>query len=194
MTDGRWEPTTERLRSCYDEIVRLNALIVDLENLEDMESDGLVLHKAPVELAQFTRGICDNFEHDLAEKGLTLTVEGAPLTIGLDSNRFGSVVTNLVSNAIKYTPEKGAIDIQIHDAGELALLIIDNDGEGIPEDELPAIFERFYRADKSRNRGTGGTGLGLAIVKSIVTAHGGTISAQNKPQGGVRFIVTLRRG
>jgi two-component system sensor histidine kinase BaeS len=71
------------------------------------------------------------------------------------------------------------------------VLIMDDDGPGIPESELPYIFERFYRADKSRNRGTGGAGIGLAIVKSLVGAHGGTVTAENRPEQGSRFTVTL---
>ena len=101
------------------------------------------------------------------------------------------VITNLLSNAVKYTPRGGQILITVEDTASETLFKVEDNGPGIPEGELPYIFERLFRADKSRNRETGGAGIGLAIVKSIVSAHGGTVTAENRPGGGCRFTVRL---
>lgn len=191
MIEGIWSPTSERLKSCYEEILRLGKIVADLERLELVESDNLNLEKSPVDLLMLSKTVCDNFAGQLTNKNQQLKIEGSASIVNIDKDRISSVITNLVSNAVKYTPEGSEISIFIQDMPRAALLIVEDTGLGIPEAELPFIFERFYRADKSRNRGTGGAGIGLAIVKSIVLAHGGTVTAENCTDGGSRFTVTL---
>jgi two-component system sensor histidine kinase BaeS len=191
MIEGVWEPTPKRLKSCHEETLRLGKLVADLEHLERAESADPMLDKTPADMLALTRSVCDNFEAELANKNLRLTIEGEASLIHVDKDAMSRVITNLVSNAVKYTAQGGQIKITVQDSAQDSVLIIEDNGLGIPQSELPFIFERFYRADKSRNRGTGGAGIGLAIVKSLVTAHGGTVTAENRQGQGSRFIVTL---
>ncbi|MDR2750378.1 MAG: sensor histidine kinase, partial [Clostridiales bacterium] len=99
-----------------------------------------------------------------------------------------------LSNAIKYTPEGGSVSILVEDGPESSTVTVKDNGIGISEEELPLVFERFYRTDKSRSRKTGGAGIGLAIAKSLVTAHDGDITATSKPDLGSSFVVRLPKG
>jgi signal transduction histidine kinase len=100
--------------------------------------------------------------------------------VNADKDRLHQVLTNLLSNAIKCTPEHGEIRIFVKDEGQNGVVVVEDNGIGVAEQDLPFLFERFYRTDQSRNRSTGGAGIGLTIAKSIVTAHGGTITAESK--------------
>ncbi|WP_037585935.1 sensor histidine kinase [Stenoxybacter acetivorans] len=191
MVEGIWKPTPERLQSCHEEILRLGKMVADLERLEHAESENLKLEKSFVDLLALSKTVCDNFAGQLANKNQRLEIDGVNVIVSIDKDRVSGVIMNLMSNAVKYAPEGSKISIFIQDTPEFAQLSIEDAGPGIPEAELPYIFERFYRADKSRNRDTGGTGIGLAIVKSVVSAHGGTITAGNHVGGGARFTVTL---
>ena len=191
MIEGVWQPTPDRLRSCHDEILRLGKLVADLERLERAESADPKLDKAPVDMLALTRSVCGNFDAELANKGLQLAIEGEAPVIPADRDAVSRVITNLVSNAVKYTPQGGQILVSVREEAQNCVFTVEDNGTGIPENELPYIFERMYRADKSRNRNTGGAGIGLAIVKSLVTAHGGTVTAENLPDHGSRFTVTL---
>jgi signal transduction histidine kinase len=191
MIEGVWEPSAERLQSCYEEIGRLSGLVADLERLAKTESDQLVLNKTSVDLMEIARTVCDHFEIDMKKKNLTLSIEGVSSLIRADQDKLSQVMTNLISNAVKYTGENGNIRIEVKDSEAYGTLIVEDDGIGIPAHELPLVFERFYRTDKSRSRKTGGAGIGLAIVKSIVAAHGGTVEAESRAEQGSRFIVTL---
>ena len=191
MIEGVWQPTPDRLRSCHDEILRLGKLVADLERLERVESADPKPDKAPVDILALARGVCGNFDAELANKGLQLAIEGEASVISADRDAVSRVITNLMSNAVKYTPQGGQILMNVKDSVHASVLTIEDNGPGIPESELPFVFERMYRADKSRNRNTGGAGIGLAIVKSLVAAHGGTVTAENLPAQGIRFTVTL---
>lgn len=189
MIEGLWKPTTERLQSCYDEIGRISGLVADLERLEKMENDNLILDKTQVDLMDIVHTVSDSFAIDVAKKNLTLVIEGTSSLVWADHDKLCQVMVNLLSNAVKYTGEHGNIRISVKDCDTSGLLIVEDDGIGIPEQELPLIFERFYRTDKSRNRESGGAGIGLAIVKSIVAAHGGTVKAESEQ--GSRLVITL---
>lgn len=191
MTLQIWEPTPDRLKSCHEEILRLSSLVADLERLERAEGESLALSKAPTDLRELLRLVCGSFEGELIKKDIKFTIEGDSSIVNVNKDKISQVVSNLMSNAVKYTPEHGEIHAKIQDSGKNSIFIIEDTGIGIPSDELPHIFERFYRADKSRNRDTGGTGLGLAIAKAIVSAHGGSIDVQSELNRGSRFIVTL---
>lgn len=108
-----------------------------------------------------------------------------------DEGRLRQVVSNLLSNAVKYTGAGGHIRITLKNTPKCGILTVEDNGIGIPESDLALIFERFYRTDRSRSRKTGGVGIGLTIVKAIVTAHGGQVTAENRPEGGSRFVVSL---
>lgn len=191
ILEGVWEPTRERLESCYDEMNRLSSLVSDLERLASVESGNLKLNKTQISLRELADKILRDFEKEWKDKRLDVRAEGDCSLVHADRDRISQVLINLISNAVKYTPDGGKIRVFLSDRPDSAVLHIQDTGIGIPEEELPYIFERFYRADKSRNRNTGGSGIGLAIVKSIVSAHGGTIDAESKLGEGSNFIVTL---
>ena len=109
----------------------------------------------------------------------------------LDPIRLEQMLSNLLSNAMRYTPVAGQIDVDITPLSKVIRLTVHDSGPGIPEDALPFIFERFYRADKSRSRIEGGTGLGLAIARNLARAHGGDLTATNHASGGALFTLTL---
>jgi len=191
MLEGVWEPTNERLQSCHDEILRIGKIIQDLENLAKVESENLKLDKSQIDLTELSEKAVGNFAADIDKKNLKISIYGASSAIYADQNRISQVLINLISNAVKYTPENGVIKILISEDKQFARLSVNDNGIGIPQDELPYVFERFYRADKSRNRMTGGSGIGLAIVKSIVTAHGGSVAAESHLNEGSCFVVKL---
>ena len=108
-----------------------------------------------------------------------------------DRSKLEQIVYNLTENALKYTPDGGQITVTLQARGHNAILSVQDNGVGIPEEDQAHIFERFYRVDKARSRDTGGTGLGLSIVRQLVTMHGGTITVQSKPGQGSTFTVQL---
>jgi signal transduction histidine kinase len=193
ILEGVWEPTRDRLESCYDEMTRLSNLVSDLENLSKVESDNLKLSKTEVSLSELTDKILGGFEKELKDRSLNVETVGRCSAVQADRDRISQVIINLISNAVKYTPDGGKIKITLSDSADSAVFSIRDNGIGIPEAELPLVFERFYRADKSRNRNTGGSGIGLAIVKSIITAHGGTIDVDSRLDEGSDFMFTLPR-
>lgn len=191
IIEGVWEPSTERLQSCYEEIERISGLVSDLERLAKVENDAMQLEKTTVDLLDLSRTVAANFESQSLEKNITLSVDGDSSPINGDKDRLAQVMVNLLSNAIKYTPENGQIRITVTDTPQNGSITVEDNGIGIPQEELPLIFERFYRTDKSRNRMTGGTGIGLTIVKSIVSAHAGYVTAESCEGCGSKFTVVL---
>ncbi|MDR3280185.1 MAG: HAMP domain-containing protein, partial [Synergistaceae bacterium] len=191
MIDGVWEPTRERLASCYEEIERIGRLVRDMENLARVESETLKLDKTPVDLREIAELTIRNFEADIRAKGVDARVDGEISEIEADRDRISQVFINLISNAVKYTNDGGSITVTLSETDETAIAGVADNGEGISEDDLPFIFERFYRADKSRNRTTGGSGIGLAVVRSIVSSHGGTVEVESAPGKGSVFRVKL---
>ncbi len=191
MIEGIWQPTTERLQSCNDEITRIGSLVGEIENLAKLDSDIRKLNKSNINLSEITYKALNGFEAMIKEKNLHISVNNDCSELSADGEKISRVIINLLSNAIKYSDDGGNIDINISETKDSAVLSICDTGIGIPSDELPYIFERFYRTDKSRNRKTGGSGLGLSIVKSIVEAHGGKVSAESQPIRGSCFKVIL---
>lgn len=118
-------------------------------------------------------------------------VTGETAIVPIDRNRMQQVITNLVSNAIKYSNDGGTVRVVIEDTDDSGMIHVEDSGIGIPQEDLKRIFERFYRTDKSRNRKTGGAGVGLAIAKTIVQAHKRKISAESEEGKGSRFTVVL---
>lgn len=194
MIEGLWDPTPERLKSCHDEVKRLGTLVKDLEQLAKIEGESLVLNKSQADLLDIVKRASDTMKGEAQKKGLELLLEGQSVFVQADENRMGQVITNLLSNAIKYTPEGGTIRVQVWETDTEGIFQVEDSGIGIPEKELPLVFERFYRTDKSRNRKSGGAGIGLAIVKSIVTAHGGSVTAKSVKEQGSSFTVSIPKG
>lgn len=191
MIDGLWEPTTERLKGCEEEIKRLKRLVGDLESLTKYESENLILNKTKFNIAEVIKNIVLNFENEFINKGVNLIFNEKDAIILADKDKMSQVIINLLSNALKYTQNGDEIYIHIDEDREHTLISVKDTGIGISEKDLPYIFERFYRADESRNRKTGGAGIGLTIAKAIVDAHGGKISVESKFGEWTEFIVKI---
>jgi signal transduction histidine kinase len=191
MIDGIWEPEQDRLVSCHEEILRLTKLVGELETLSRYEGENLMLHKERFELSELIKRILLNFENDFKTKGVFLEFGGDEVWVDADRDKISQVMVNLISNALKYTPEGGQVHVQTGETQSEAIVTVSDTGIGIPESDLPYIFERFYRTDKSRSRATGGSGIGLTIAKSIIDAHSGNISVDSKVNLGSTFTVSL---
>jgi signal transduction histidine kinase len=191
MMDGLLEPTPERLKSNYDEVLRITSIVRDLESLAIVEDGNLKLEKTEVDLVDLAKLGIEKLEHQIKDKEMRVSIKGSSSKVMVDSARMTQVIINLLTNAIKYTQPKGTIRFEFSETDQEVIMDVVDNGSGIPQDELPYIFERFYRADKSRNRLTGGSGIGLTIVKSIVQAHGGDIEVQSELEKGSTFTVIL---
>lgn len=191
IIEGVWEATPQRLKSCYEELGRISGLIYDLEELSQIENENLKLQKESVDLLELACSVKGAFENILQEKKLQCDITGNSCVVTGDKNRLHQVVYNLVSNAVKYSLEAGKIEIVVEDSKAAGILMVRDNGIGISDEELPFIFERFYRADKSRSRKTGGRGVGLAIAKAIVQAHNGKIKAESQIGAGSLFTIWL---
>lgn len=189
IRDGIWDPSPNRISSCYEEVERLTHLVHDLEQLTMLDSPNFTLNRKPVEIRSVIKQSMDIVAASYMEKGVKLELESDEEIICLlDRSRFVQVLVNIFSNALKHTPEGGEVIVHFKVERENQVLItVEDTGMGISPSDLPYIFERLYRADKSRNRKTGGGGIGLAIVKKLVEAHGGQVWAENR-QGAAFFI------
>jgi len=187
------EEQARHLQAICEEVSHIDHLIDDLLMLSRLENNQLALERSPVSIETLLSREVSRFLLRAGEKGVTFKQEiaaGLP-AITLDEKRIGQVISNLLANAIRYTPANGTVTVGAKMSnGEIVMWVSDT-GEGIPQEDLPYIFDRFYRVDKSRSRATGGTGLGLAIAKRFVEAHGGHIRAESESGRGTVIIVTL---
>ncbi|WP_213513839.1 two-component system histidine kinase PnpS [Paenibacillus montaniterrae] len=181
------------LEIIYDESERLNRLIGDILELSKIESRRVPLILSPVNIAQFMVNTIAILEVSAHRKHINVNLSAPEeLYMEADEDRLRQIFVNLLSNAISYTPEGGKVEVRISlTEQEQVRIEISDTGIGIPEKDLPRIFERFYRVDKARSRSSGGTGLGLSIVKHLVELHKGTITVQSVVGKGTTFILEL---
>lgn len=174
---------------------RLKALLEDLLTLACFESGSEVLDYAELDLNEFLRRLEKDWQTALASKDMVCVLEIADDArfIRVDRFRFEQVMHNLFDNAFKYTPIEGQIRVRALVVGDHIDISVEDNGAGIPQEDLPHIFKRFYRVDKARSRKYGGTGLGLSIVKHIIALHGGTVRAESTLQMSTRIIISLPR-
>jgi signal transduction histidine kinase len=193
MRDGALTPTPERLSVIYAEIERLQDLVGDLRTLTQADAGELKLNKQSVTPGELLQQAQATFEHQAAQKGVRLEVKASDdlPPIEVDEARLAQVLGNLLSNALRYTPAGGRIELGAALEGGRVKLAVQDTGPGIAAEDLPLIFERFYRADKARAEDNGESGLGLAIVKALVEAHGGTVAVQSTPGAGSTFAITF---
>jgi signal transduction histidine kinase len=186
MRDGDLKPTPERFALIYSEIERLQNLVGDLRMLSMADAGELSLNPQSLSPQGLLERAATLFRHQAEGQQVTIQVKaGDDLpNIRVDEARMIQVLGNLISNALRYTLSGGAITLAAHAPGDGLEICVEDTGVGIPEEELPYIFNRFHRGDKSRHTETGETGLGLAIVKALVEAHGGSVSAESKPDRG----------
>ena len=192
MQDGLAAPTPERIASLHQETMHLAELVDDLQDLALADAGGLRIEPRPVAVETIARRAVGGMEPRARERGVALVCEGDENMIVLaDSRRAIQIITNLLANAITHMPEPGEVRVTWRAVdGEAVVSVIDS-GVGIAAEELPRIFERFYRVDVSRSRATGGAGLGLSIVQQLVSAHGGRVWAESTPGKGSTFSFTL---
>lgn len=191
MIDGIWDLTPERLQLCYSEVERLTRLIGNIELLNRIEANSENLHKTTFDLGKLTKQVILNFSSKIEEKSLNVSIDDRKVKVYADKDKINQVITNLLSNAIRFTPNGGTISFKLCTINSFPTLIITDDGIGIKKDQINNIFDRFYTSDPSRNANFGGQGIGLAIVKSIVNAHRASISVQSNYGQGTSFTITF---
>lgn len=193
MRDGDLSPTPERLSIIYAEIDHLQHLVGDLRTLTQADAGELKLNRQPVSPQELLQQTLSAFEHQAMQKGvsLELSLNGEIPAIAVDEIRMAQVLGNLIANALRFTPKGGRVTLGAALHGDRVTLTVQDTGQGISPEDLPFVFDRFYRADKSRAEENGESGLGLAIVKALVEAHGGVISVQSAPGAGSTFAITL---
>jgi len=183
------ETANSFLQIIYDESERLNRLIGDILELSKIESRRVPLILSPVDISSFMSDTIAILEVSAKRKHINVNLQSPQeLYMEGDEDRLRQIFVNLLSNAIAYTPEGGSVDVSISlTEQEQVRIEIADTGIGIPEKDVPRIFERFYRVDKARSRGSGGTGLGLSIVKHLVEMHKGVIAVQSEVGKGTTF-------
>lgn len=191
LIDGVWQPTTERLTSCHEEILRLKRLVGDLEKLAEYEGENLLLNKTKFNMGEVINNIIVNFQKQFLDKGVKLIFNDRDAAINADKDKIIQVMVNLISNALKYTEKGGKVEVDLLEDSQFVELSVKDTGVGISDLDLPYIFERFYRADESRNKLTGGAGIGLTITKSIIEAHNGIITVESKRNEGSEFVIKI---
>lgn len=193
IQDGKVELDTETLLPLEDEVIRLTRLVGDLRDLSLAEVGRLSLHLSAVDLSELMAGLMTNLQPVAEGKlvSLSMQAEQALPPIMADPDRLRQVLINLVANALHYAPEGGVVSLTAMPQGEQVVIRCRDSGPGIAAADLPHIFDRFYRADRSRARSSGGSGLGLAIVRSLTELHGGRVTAESSPGKGALFTVTL---
>jgi signal transduction histidine kinase len=180
----------EALSDCLEESERVLSMLTTLMDISEAETGTMTLNTSPVEVAKIAAEVRDLYEDSAEASGLTLTV-GVPadLVVVADRDRLRQAIANLVDNAIKYTPRGGRVEVQGERAPNAVEIRVTDTGPGIPERDLPRIFDRLYRADQSRT--TRGLGLGLSLVRAYVEAQGGTVTVQSQPGKGTTFTIRL---
>lgn len=194
IKEGRMESDQETIEALYRNSKVLKSLVDDLNDLTRAEAGQLDLEREPILLQDVIESTRKSIQFMLEEKDLDINVNSPnDVLIDVDPDRIQQVLRNLLDNAITYSKQGGVIGITAETEGDQVEIRVKDNGEGIPETDLPHIFDRFYRVDRSRSRETGGSGLGLTIAKEVVEAHGGQIEAESKKGEGTTFIFTLPR-
>lgn len=193
MLDGVYEPTPENITDILDETRLLARLVDDLQTLSLAEAGQLPLHPTRFLLADLLTDAAAGFESRTAAQKVNLRVDVPDPSpeLNADYDRLLQVLANLLSNALRHTPEKGSITLRGEATDDGARITVSDTGAGIPPEDLPYIFDRFWRGDKSRARTEGSSGLGLAITRQLVLAHGGTITAESELGVGTTFRIEL---
>ena len=193
LRDGVLKPTPARFEAMHAEAQHLRRLVEDLRTLSLADAGELPMQRQAVAPAGLLHRLAAAYAPQAAARGIALNVSVAPdlPPVQVDPERMAQVLGNLISNALRYTPDGGRIVLAASAHGATVTMEVRDNGAGIAADALPHIFDRFYRGDPARGQADGESGLGLAIAKSIVEAHGGAISAASTPGQGTTFTITL---
>jgi signal transduction histidine kinase len=194
ILDGTIPPdrTKHYLQTVSREITRLSRLVISMLNISRIEAGELKLTPTSVDIHDVVVRTVFGFESAIEEKQIIIQgLDAERIFVKADSDMLHQIIYNLVDNAVKFTPPNGSIDISYAADAKMVHFLIRNTGRGIPKDDLPYLFDRFYKADRSRSTDKSSVGLGLYIVKSLVYLNSGTISANSEPDSFIEFIVTL---
>lgn len=191
LRDGVVEPNTATFELLHEETLRLVHLVEDLLQLTEAEAARVTLRRRQVVFQKLIEQVLDLFQPQFMAKEITVNTRLARRDVmSVDPDKLAQAVRNVLQNAWQYTPCGGEVTLTVrHEEGGVTLSVV-NTGEGISQADLPFIFERFYRGEKSRSRERGGAGIGLAIVKELIEAHGGSVGAESTP-GTTRIWLTL---
>lgn len=193
IVDGVYKPNEVNISQALEETYLLERLVEDLRLLTLAETRQLHFEPKETDLVELLNKTRTLFEPQAAAKSaaIELETEEAEAIVVVDSQRFEQVVGNLIGNALRYAQNDGKILLKLQKTDNATVVKVSDNGPGVPEAELPFIFDRFWRGEKSRSRVSGGAGLGLAISKQLIEAQGGQISASNRPKGGLEVTITL---
>jgi len=194
ILDGVYEPTAESITDTLDETRLLARLVDDLQTLSLAEAGQLALHPSRFRVADLLSDLDGGFSAQAAERNISLQVQALEpdLELQADYDRLHQVFANLLNNALRHTPEGGQVHVQAEALEGGVMFTVSDSGSGIPPEDLPYIFDRFWRGDRARTRSvTAGSGLGLAIARQLVLAHGGSIEVASQPGEGTSFRILL---
>lgn len=204
LLDGVYAPTPEQFGATLDETRKLARLVEDLRTLSLAESGQLALARQPVDMYELLADVVTTFSPQAEAQGITLQAAAGnppraahtePLTVQGDAGRLDQVLSNLVVNALRHTPPGGQVTLQAERQAERLRIVVADTGVGIAPEDLPFIFDRFWKGERARTHHAGtGSGLGLAIARQLIHAHGGQINAQSTPGHGATFVIELPLG
>lgn len=193
MIDELVAPNQEELTGLHDEVLRLTRLVEDLRLLSLVDAGNFELTLSQVDLNKLVETATRQMTPLAKGQGVVLVnhIASEKVFIDGDADKLRQALVNLVSNAIRHTPENGKVTIHLRSTSDEVRIEVEDEGPGIPMEDIPFVFDRFWLGDKSRNRSEGGTGLGLSIVQQIITMHGGDVTVESTPGMGSRFVVIL---
>jgi signal transduction histidine kinase len=188
VSEGLTPPSAETIGMLHGEVMRLVRLVDALHDLSRLDAVLPQLRPAPVDLGALASSAVALRQAEFAARGIAIRLDAPAVEVSADADLLSQAISNLLDNALKYTPHAGEVSVQVAGEDGTVRLAVSNSGEGIPAADLPFIFERFYRGEKSRSRESGGAGIGLAIVQEVARAHGGRTGASS---GGGRTTVWI---
>jgi signal transduction histidine kinase len=194
LQDGVYPLSAENLTPVIEQNYLLTRLVDDLRTLALADAGQITLERTPTDFPSMVERVVGRFQPQADSQQVKLIIKNTAYqipTLRVDPIRMEQVLTNLLSNAMRYTPAGGQIELSVSSLDDSVQLCIHDSGPGIPDQDLPFIFDRFYRVDKSRARIEGGTGLGLSIARQLARLHGGDLTASNHASGGASFILTV---
>jgi len=195
IVDGIYPENGPQVSMALEQTYSMQRLVDDLRLLTLIETRQLPFDKREVDVGSVINRVIDMFSAEAQEKNISIsfTDKSGNLTALVDPQRFEQVIGNVIGNALRYVPDAGKVGVTANESNERVCITVNDNGPGIPEGDLPFIFDRFWRKDKPRSRVSGGTGLGLAISKQLIEAQGGTIKAMNLPEGGLQVMIELKK-